>query len=136
MIKNLPAMRETQVRSLGREDPLEREWQSIPVFLSWKSHGPRSLMDHSPWGCKELDTTERLTLLLSLCWDKNLEERRSRRRSREMEQGGRRSRKGREKEQRGLWASVLLPRMPFSFSPSELSFRGPAPGSFPWRNHF
>ena len=58
MIKNLPAVRETQVRSLGREDPLEREWQPTPVFLSGKSHGPRSLADHSPWGCKELDTTE------------------------------------------------------------------------------
>ena len=58
MIKNLPAVRETQVRSLGREDPLEREWQPTPVFLSGKSHGSRSLADHSPWGCKELDTTE------------------------------------------------------------------------------
>ena len=93
-------------------------------------------MGHSPWGGKELDTTERLTLLLSLCWDKNLEERRSRSSSREAEQGGRRGRKGRGKEQRGPWAPVLLPRMPFSFSPSEISFGGPAPGSFPWRNLF
>ena len=32
-VKNLPAVQETQVRSLGREDPLEKEWQPTPVFL-------------------------------------------------------------------------------------------------------
>ena len=37
MVKNLPAMQETQVRSLGREDPLEREWQLTPVFLPGES---------------------------------------------------------------------------------------------------
>ena len=29
------------------------------VFLPGKSHGQRSLVGYSPWGCKELDTTER-----------------------------------------------------------------------------
>ena len=33
MVKNLPAMRETWIQSLGQEDPLEREWQPTPVFL-------------------------------------------------------------------------------------------------------
>ena len=33
MVKNLPAMWETQVPSLGREDPWRREWQPTPVFL-------------------------------------------------------------------------------------------------------
>ena len=33
MVKNLPAMQETQVWSLGWEDPLRREWQPTPVFL-------------------------------------------------------------------------------------------------------
>ena len=28
--------------------------------LAWKSHGHRSLVSHSPWGYKELDTTERV----------------------------------------------------------------------------
>ena len=43
-----------------------REWQSIPVFLPGESHEQRSLAGHSPWGRKESDTTERLTLLLLL----------------------------------------------------------------------
>ena len=34
-----------------------------PVFLSGESHGQRSLVGHSPWGRKELDTTERLNQL-------------------------------------------------------------------------
>ena len=33
MVKNLPAMQETQVQSLGREDPLRGKWQPTPVFL-------------------------------------------------------------------------------------------------------
>ena len=44
----------------GLKDSLEKE--TTPVFLSGKSHEWRSLADYSPWGCKELDTTERLTL--------------------------------------------------------------------------
>ena len=37
-----------------------RQWQPTPVFLPGESHGQRSLADYSPWGCKELDMTERL----------------------------------------------------------------------------
>ena len=37
-------MQETWVRSLGQEDPLEREWQSTPVFLPGESHEQRSLI--------------------------------------------------------------------------------------------
>ena len=37
--------------------PWRRKWQPSPVFLPEKSHGQRSLMGYSPWGCKELDTT-------------------------------------------------------------------------------
>ena len=36
-------MQETRVQSLGRADPLEKEMATIPVFLSGKSHGQRSL---------------------------------------------------------------------------------------------
>ena len=43
-----------------------RKWQPIPVFLPGESHGQRSLAGYSPWGGKESDTTEQLTLLLSL----------------------------------------------------------------------
>ena len=35
-------------------------WQPTPVLLPRKSHGQRSLVGYSPWGCKELDMTERL----------------------------------------------------------------------------
>ena len=37
-----------------------RKWQPTPVLLPGKSHGQRSLVGYSPWGRKELDTTERL----------------------------------------------------------------------------
>ena len=37
-----------------------RQWHPTPVLLPGKSHGRRSLVGHSPWGCKESDTTERL----------------------------------------------------------------------------
>ena len=36
-------------------------WQLIPVFLPGELHAQRSLVGYSPWGCKESDTTERLT---------------------------------------------------------------------------
>ena len=55
---NLPAMQETQVQSRSQEDPLEKEMATHSVFLSGKSHGQRSLMGHSPWGCKESGITE------------------------------------------------------------------------------
>ena len=35
-VKRLPAMRETQVRSLGREDPLEKEMATHSSILAWK----------------------------------------------------------------------------------------------------
>ena len=37
-----------------------RQWQLSPVLLPGKSHGWRSLVGCSPWGCEEPDTTERL----------------------------------------------------------------------------
>ena len=63
MAKNPPAMQETWVQSLGWEDPLGEAWQPTPVILPREFHRQRSLAG-SPQGCKELDTTERLTLLL------------------------------------------------------------------------
>ena len=53
-------MWETWVWSLGWEDPLEKEMATHSSILAWESHGRRSLVGYSPWGCKELDTTERL----------------------------------------------------------------------------
>ena len=34
------------------------KWEPTLVFLLGESHGQRSLVGYSPWGCKELDTTE------------------------------------------------------------------------------
>ena len=64
-VKNLPVMLETQVRSLGRKDPLEEGLETYSVFLSGESHGERSLAGYSPWGHKESDMTEQLTLTYS-----------------------------------------------------------------------
>ena len=61
MVKNLPAVQETQVWSLGEEDPLEKGMATTPVFFPGKSHRQRSLAGYSPWGHKESDTTEQLT---------------------------------------------------------------------------
>ena len=36
-----------------------RQWHPTPVLLPGKSHGRRNLVGYSPWGRKELDTTER-----------------------------------------------------------------------------
>ena len=58
MVKNLSAMQETPIQSLGWEDPQEEAWQLTPVFLLGESHGPRSLVGYSPWGHKESDMTE------------------------------------------------------------------------------
>ena len=55
IVKNLPAMQETWVLSLGWEDPLEKEMVPTPVFLPGESHGRRSLVVYSPRGRKESD---------------------------------------------------------------------------------
>ena len=59
MIKNPPAMRETWSKFLGWEDPLEEGMAAHSSILAGKSHGQRSLVGYSPWGRRELDTTER-----------------------------------------------------------------------------
>ena len=57
-VKNLSARQETQVQSLGLEDPLEKGiMQFTPVFLPGKFHGQRSLPGYSPQDCEELDMT-------------------------------------------------------------------------------
>ena len=61
LVKNLPAMQETWVQSLGWEDPLENG--TLPTLAFWlgEFHGQRSLEGYSPWGHKELDMTKRLS---------------------------------------------------------------------------
>ena len=64
VVKNLPAFAGDagDMGSVpGWEDPLRGKWQHTPVSLPGKSHGQRSLMGYSPWGCKQLDTTEWLS---------------------------------------------------------------------------
>ena len=59
MVKNMPAMQETQVQSQGWEDPLEKEMATHSSILDWRTpqtEEPGRL--YSPWGHKELDTTE------------------------------------------------------------------------------
>ena len=55
MVENLPAVQETQVRSLGGEDPWRRKGQPTPVFLPGEARGirgQRSLAGYSPWVSK------------------------------------------------------------------------------------
>ena len=62
VVKNLPVnagdvgLIPTSGRSPGGK---KKKWQLTPVFLLGESHGQRSLVGYSPWGCKEWDTTER-----------------------------------------------------------------------------
>ena len=51
-------MKETQVRCLDQEDPREKAMAPGPGVLPGKSYGQRSLVGYSPWGHKELATTE------------------------------------------------------------------------------
>ena len=51
-----------------RRSPQRRDWLPTPVFLSGESHGQGSLVGYSPWGCKELDMTNRLFSSLFLSW--------------------------------------------------------------------
>ena len=54
-VNHLPTMQESQVQSLGREDPLEKDMATHSSTLAW-----RSLVGYSLWDCTELDTTKRL----------------------------------------------------------------------------
>ena len=62
MVRNLPAMRETCVQSLGQDYTLEKGMATITVFLPGEFHGKRSLGGYSSWCLKELDMTEQLSL--------------------------------------------------------------------------
>ena len=61
MVKNLPA-NAGYARDAGLipgwEDSLEEEMAIHSNILAWKTHGLKSLVGYSPWGHRELDTTE------------------------------------------------------------------------------
>ena len=66
-MKHLPTLWETQVRALGWEDPLEKGTAIHSIFFPGEICGQRSLAGYGPWGNKESDITDRVTLSLSPC---------------------------------------------------------------------
>ena len=62
MVKNLPAVQETWVPSLGLEDPMEKGMATHFSILAWRiPWTQRGLAGFSPWDCKGSNTTEQLT---------------------------------------------------------------------------
>ena len=58
MVKNLPAKQEMRVRSLGWEDPLEKEMETHSSILAWEIPRTEEPGRQQPVGCKESDMTE------------------------------------------------------------------------------
>ena len=56
IVKNLPAVQETWLRSRVRKIPRSRKWQLTPVFFPEKLYGQRSLAGYSPWGHEDSAT--------------------------------------------------------------------------------
>ena len=69
MIKNLPAMQEPWVPSLGREDPLEKEMATHSTTLAWKIPWTEEPGRLQSMGHKESDTTERLDVTSQVLFD-------------------------------------------------------------------
>ena len=67
MVKRLPAMRETRVQFLGREDVLEKEMAIHSSTLAWKIPWMEELGGLQSTGLKESDTTERLHFTFTYC---------------------------------------------------------------------
>ena len=65
MVKNSPTRQETCAQSLGLEDPLEKEVATYSSIIAWTIQWTEEPgAGYSPWGCKESDMTEQLTLHL------------------------------------------------------------------------
>ena len=58
MIKNLPAVQEAQVQSLGWEDPVEKRMATHSSILAWRIPWTEEPCRLHSMGCKELDITE------------------------------------------------------------------------------
>ena len=58
MVKNLSALQETQVRSLGQEDPLEKGMATHSRILAWRIPWTMEPGWLQSMGCKEMDKTE------------------------------------------------------------------------------
>ena len=63
-VKHLPTMWETRVRTLGQEDPLEKEMATHSSTLAWKIPWMGEPGRLQMWSHKESDTTEQLHLTL------------------------------------------------------------------------
>ena len=61
-VKNLPAMQENWVRSPGWEDPLEKGVATHSSIFAWRVPWTEEPDGLQSMGCKESDTTERITL--------------------------------------------------------------------------
>ena len=73
-VKNPPAMQEIKVQSLGQEDPLEEVMATHSSILACRipwTEEPGGL--YSPWGRKELDMAEQLSLSVTIDLEKNYE---------------------------------------------------------------
>ena len=57
-VKHLSTMRETQIRSPGREDPLEKGMEIHSSTIAWRIPWTEEPVGYSPWGRKELDMIE------------------------------------------------------------------------------
>ena len=68
MVKHLPIMQETQVRSLGREDPLEKEMATHSSILAWKIPWMEETGGLQSMASPSQDTTERLHFHLNIVW--------------------------------------------------------------------
>ena len=58
MVKNLPAIQDSWVQSLGQEEPLENGMATHSSILAWRISWTEEPGRHSPWGHKESDMTE------------------------------------------------------------------------------
>ena len=68
LVKNLPLQcRRPEFDPWVRKIPWRRKWQPTQVFLPGKFHRQRSLVSYSPWGHKELDMSEQLSLKKIYC---------------------------------------------------------------------
>ena len=65
LVKNQPVVWETRVQSLGCEDSLEKGKATHSSILAWRI--PWTV--YTPWGRKESDTTDRLSLPYSALWN-------------------------------------------------------------------
>ena len=61
-LKSMPVMQETQLQSLDQEDPLEKSIATHSSILARRIPWTEEPVGYSPWGHKESDTTEQLTL--------------------------------------------------------------------------